>query len=864
MDLINSFCIRNGDETVMDPACGGGTFLVRAYARKRELDPARKHGDLLCDLFGVDVSHFATHLTTINLATGHLIEEENYPQIARKDFFDIKVHNTFVSLPKRVKTKGLGAIQHRKIKIPPLDAVVGNPPYLRQEDIPKAKKKAKGRLEQRTKEYYRQIVSQEAKADLSGRSDIHCYFWPHATTFLKDDGYLCFLTSSQWLDVEYGFRLQEWILWDFEIVAVFESIDEPWFVGARVATAVTILHRQQDEAGRMKNLVRFVQLRRPMSEILAHNGTTAGAVEAVDAFRDEILRLNHNTDNERYRARLVRQGKLWKDGVRLSVMMGRSKNVGSEDPDVQDGEYYGGKWGVYLRAPDLWFELLDNCGSRLVPLGDIADVWRGITSGKDCFFFPKDCSMDCLNAYRDPVQFEFHYGVPRKDVKSGKVKLVLCGQGLGEVRPIEAKYLEPELHSIMEVQAYSITAKECSREVLLVGKKRSQIKDSYILDYIRWGEQNGYHKGSTCAARVTQEREWYDLTGHKRGQLFWPMAQQYKHTIATNDDNIVCNHRLFDISLRDVRPAIMGGILNSSWVLLSKYQYGRPVGVEGHLDTEVIDVKMMLVPDSTNASKRSQQRLAKAFGKLKDRNALQFLSEHRMRQMAYTEAGKEDQLEKLSDLSELDMADRRELDDAVLELLGVSSKKRREELLEELYTYLREFFEWTRQKEEKAIANKKKAKRRRRASPSEIAFQIYEEIKDKESHFLRQYDPDFIDRSKPYDTFEFPAEGVAKEDRSLFNQHGVSFMKRKKTIGVVDTKIPAQDKLVVLVANSGVRGLVRIPHEEKECRRVLRTYGEFVRDREQRIRELIEQRTADEDMQEKIHEALMPLILHKA
>ncbi len=41
VNLINSFCIRRGDTTVMDPACGGGTFLVRAYARKRELEPSQ-------------------------------------------------------------------------------------------------------------------------------------------------------------------------------------------------------------------------------------------------------------------------------------------------------------------------------------------------------------------------------------------------------------------------------------------------------------------------------------------------------------------------------------------------------------------------------------------------------------------------------------------------------------------------------------------------------------------------------------------------------------------------------------------------------------------------------------------------------
>ena len=37
VDLLNSFAVRTADAAVMDPACGGGTFLVRAYVRKREM-----------------------------------------------------------------------------------------------------------------------------------------------------------------------------------------------------------------------------------------------------------------------------------------------------------------------------------------------------------------------------------------------------------------------------------------------------------------------------------------------------------------------------------------------------------------------------------------------------------------------------------------------------------------------------------------------------------------------------------------------------------------------------------------------------------------------------------------------------------
>lgn len=386
VDLINSFCIRSGSEAIMDPACGGGTFLVRAYARKRELAPGRPHDNLLNELYGVDVSPFACHLTTINLATRDLIQAENYPRIARSDFFDVTAKSRFLSLPSRARAKGLGKIQHRDIEVPPLEAVVGNPPYVRQEEIKSDKIKGKGHPKRGTKEYYRALVGKESQAQLSGRSDLHCYFWPHAATFLKPDGWLCLLTSSQWLDVEYGFRLQDWILSRFKIVALFESIAEPWFVGARVVTTATILQASPNDELRRSNTVRFVQLREPLSQILGHDGTTAGAVRAADSFRDEILALSENTVTSRYRVRLVGQNHILQDGIKLSRLMRKTYSTEEEDDgevedsasEYSDDHYYGGKWGIYLRAPDLWFGLFDRLGGCFAALGELAEIRFGV------------------------------------------------------------------------------------------------------------------------------------------------------------------------------------------------------------------------------------------------------------------------------------------------------------------------------------------------------------------------------------------------------------------------------------------------------------------------------------------------------
>lgn len=839
VDLINSFCIRRGDEKVMDPACGGGTFLVRAYARMKTLKPEQSHGTILKNIFGADIMNFATHLSTINLVVRDLIDDENYPQIVRSDFFDIETGKVFATLPKKAKAGGLGKIQQREVDIPPLDAMVGNPPYIRQEDIPKAKKPI-----------YASLVKKEAGVTLSGRSDIHCYFWPHASVFLKQDGYLCLLTSSQWLDVEYGFKLQEWILRNFEIQAVFESIEEPWFVGARVATTVTILKRQSEEGKRMANVVRFVQMRRPIAEILANDGTVPGAMRAVDDFRDEVLSLEGNTSNDRYRARLIGQSELWDAGVRLGRLMG-----------VSDGRYFGGKWGVHLRAPNLWFELLESLDGKLIPLASIADVRFGVKSGKDNFFFPRDISEECLERHLDAQDFQEAFAVPRREVASGKVRLVLCGEGRGEVKPIEAKYLEPEVHSLMEIDGLTALPENCSRRILLIAESKTKIAGHYARAYINWGESLGIHMRSTCAARQTEDRQWYDLTGHERGAVFWPMAQQYRHAVPLNRHNLICNHNLFDVTAKNIDNTVMAGILNSTLVVLSKYQYGRPVGVEGNLKTEVVDVNMMLVPDPRKASAASLHRVATAFGTLAKRPVLQFLSERQLKTMAYAKSGEQEDLKSLPDICELDMADRRELDDAVLEMMGILSRKERSQLLESLYSYLREFFESTRLKEEKAITNKNLTKRRGKIGPSDIAASLLEGIVSEESWLLKKYDPDFLDRDLPFDTFDLPNEGVPTESHDMFAGNGLRFVKGKSaTTGHIKTSHKSQDDLIKFLVQCEIRGLVRLPRDAAQCKSVLDRYRKFVLERDDRLISLIEERTSDEDLQERILFELRRLI----
>ena len=218
------------------------------------------------------------------------------------------------------------------------------------------------------------------------------------------------------------------------------------------------------------------------------------------------------------------------------------------------------------------------------------------------------------------------------------------------------------------------------------------------------------------------------------------------------------------------------GILNSSFVVLSKFLYGRPVGNEGNLKTEVIDVTMMPVPDPRGSNPDALLRVSSAFEKMKERSALQFLSERRMRRMAYTKAGRDASFRTSRIFLNSTWTT------AVLSTTRSSKcsawvMRARKALLDGLYDHLREFFENGRQKEELAISNKNRSKRKAALSPNEIAGQILAEVKSGQGHLLRAF-RDFVDANKPTTALDLPASGLAEVHEDIFARDGsVRFLK---------------------------------------------------------------------------------------
>lgn len=311
VDLMLSLSLPDGSGTVMDPASGGGTFLVRAYVRKKSLNPELSHSERLAEIAGGDISAFAASISTVSLASRDLSFADNYPQIRARSFFKQRARHPWVELPGASDLGGTGTPVPHPVTLPLLDAVVCNPPYIGFSQIGAVRKReADHALRQ----------SAATPNTLQHRYNYHLYFWFHAVPFLKDDGRLVFITSGEWLDSDYGAQLQEWLLRHAHVEMVVESLAETWFTDARVGTVVLAARRRRQDVPieEFTEPTRFITLRKSLTQLY---GCVTGEddhshISHVDAFRERLFSLTGTGESEEYDWSVVPQCELFELGGR--------------------------------------------------------------------------------------------------------------------------------------------------------------------------------------------------------------------------------------------------------------------------------------------------------------------------------------------------------------------------------------------------------------------------------------------------------------------------------------------------------------------------------------------------------------------
>jgi len=579
VDLILKFCIKQENDKILDPACGAGTFLVRAYQHKRLMNLRKPHQEILKTLWGVDIAKFPAHLSTINLTVNDLSVDENYPQILNEDFFNLSPMEKMGG--DEARKKSLATLNKKTILIPyptSVDCIVGNPPYTRQEEI----------TEITETEHYKENLIEKALydgkyklADISKRAGIHAYFFVHGTKFLKDGGRFGFIVSNSWMDVDYGKGLQELFLTHYKIIAIIESKVERWFEQADVNTCIIILEKCKDQKQRDENIVRFVYLFKPLRTFIPPAQDIwekqKQRLDAIDDLIKTILYHNNFYQNDELRIYPKKQKDLWEEGF-----------------DAEEKKYVGAKWGKYIRAPEIFFKILEKGKDKLVPLKDIADVRRGFTTGANEFFY---LTEEEIKARGIEKEFWMH--------KDDKGKWV-------------PNYI---IKSSKECKSISVNREELKFRVLMVHKDKKLLDKTNISKWIKKGESEGFHERPTCSSRGKQ---WYNLGIWEKPDFVWSDAYNVRFAVYETQKTWA-DKRFFFITVKDKKDYdIVLAFLNSTIIPLLIEISGITNLGEGAVYTNVYWLKLFRVPTHKNIANK---KLYTTIAKLKTRKIFSIFEE---------------------------------------------------------------------------------------------------------------------------------------------------------------------------------------------------------------------------------------------
>lgn len=750
VDIINCFCIRDAKDSVLDTSCGAGTFLVRAYKRKKHLNPKLTHAEILDSLYGIDVSKFAAHLSMINLANMDLSSVEVHPKIIHSDFFEVFPATQISRSKHKSKTmKGETSL----ITIEKVDAVVGNPPYTRQEEMEDIVHGA-------YKDKLIKIVEKEQGIEIGRRAGIYAYFFLHGYAFLKNGGRFGFITSNSWLDVDYGKYLQEFFLKNYRIVAVLESKVERWFEDADINTSITILERCSDKKERENNLVKFVYFKKNLKELLKVDDESRRWLDIKN-----LIKQVENTDDlyedENLRIYPISQEQLWEEGY-----------------DDDERKYAGSKWGKYIRAPDIFFKVLKKGKDLFVPLKEIAQIRFGIKTGANEFFYLTDEDIK-------------RWGIEKEFVKNRVIK------------------------SPKESDCIIIDPKKLKYRVLMVHKDKADLKGTNVLQYIKWGEEQGYHKRPTCASR----QRWYDLGKRNPTQILWQMIHFEKNIIFLNESEVQVDHNLFDIiPVSKYDNKLLCILLNSTLLSLIKEFSGRVTLGEGALKTEGIDIKKIISVNPSKLSKSQIKKLEKIFDKLSKRPIGTVFEEIGANTPEEVSLGKV-------------KPDRRELDEIVMgDILGLTEKEQ-----VEVYKAVIDLVK-SRAEKAKSVNNKKEKKQ---SDIDVLANHIIEEI-DKPKTFP----DDYFKKGILFKVIEIPS-GQPELGTDLEG----AFVK----INEEKLRFEDQDEAnYVFYAALNRQTRIRIPTDKETLQSNLKSYAKVFKKMEEKIEELSKAYIPDKKLREKV------------
>jgi len=321
-EMLAGLSIEKPDAKVIDLACGSGTLLVAAYRRKRELLHCDGNGISLedhrrfleKDLTGVDIMPFAAHLAVMHLSLQALLHETEKVRIAVWDSTELKPDMNIPAIYSELKAayrkptldmfrekfvipkdahinKGaitLEGVGGEEIPLEKVDLVIMNPPFTRQERLPREYKNS---LFKRLGEY---------KSQLSGQLGLWGYFLLLADRFVKEGGRIALVFPSRPLSAKSAKQIRRFISSNYDVEYIVTSWQRAAFSESTQYREILLilrkLHSRRKHETQTCRIVNLKSLPRNLEE--AHSMT------------DEMKRVTSDYNSERMMVAIVTQEEL--------------------------------------------------------------------------------------------------------------------------------------------------------------------------------------------------------------------------------------------------------------------------------------------------------------------------------------------------------------------------------------------------------------------------------------------------------------------------------------------------------------------------------------------------------------------------
>jgi hypothetical protein len=481
-------------------------------------------------------------------------------------------------------------------EMPGFDIVIGNPPYVRQEEIGKLffkdDKKAKAYKTdvQKAISLEQAYLTTPAKPQhiLGGRTDLYGYFMLKSHSLMKDNGIFCFITSNSWLDVGYGGPIQGELLWNTYILSVADVKLVRQF-GAAVNTVVTITRLATSDE-RTEGTPRSDKTHNPLFIMFERRMAPYPEKLRIIVSTEKQLKVPelgiHSVEcepdqdggmcDEKLRAVGVPNPSIWAGGTagvvsddeeevteNKSVKSGKQRtelSFGVYQVDPLSLPYKCDKWGgKYLRAPESYYNLLCKGDGKLVRLKDIADVRFGIKTGANDFFFFKRSGNEYVSE-----------GEWSGDISEDYFRKVARG-------PKQFDYYTTEIRNF-----------ECY--LLCADTSKGTEKD--LKQLISWGEKQGFHIRKSVQGRG----KWWSIEPPVPADILWVEFMGTVHQPLLAKGRLLESDKFYGIVLKDKKLIkTTFASLFSTLGIIQKLLSGFPSMGDGVLKTPVSETKHFYV-----------------------------------------------------------------------------------------------------------------------------------------------------------------------------------------------------------------------------------------------------------------------------